>query len=135
MRQGRKLTYGRMTGLLLTGTLLLTTGGCALVVVGAAGGAAGAVYVSGQLKDRLEAPVPRVHQATVAALKDLDLPILKEKGDKLSAHVETQFADDKYVWIAIEADGEEAAKITIRVGVIGDEAKSRAILEAVRRHL
>jgi len=135
MQQGRKMTRERVTGFLLAGMLLLTNVGCALVVVGAAGGAAGAVYVGGQLKDRLEASVPQVHQAAVKALKELELPIREEKVDKLTAHLESELSDEKHVWITIEADGEDGAKITIRVGIVGDEAKSKAILEAVRRHL
>src|SRR5262249_38284641 len=114
--------------------LLGTTTGCWLVV-GAAGGAAGAVYIMGQLKDRLDAPVASVHDATVAALKGMDLPIKEDKADKLSAHVESEFADGQHVWITIEADGEEGSRITIRVGVTGDEPKSRAILDALKQRL
>lgn len=131
----REMICKGVTGFVLASLLLVTMSGCAALVVGAAGGAAGAVYVMGQLKDRLDATVPQVHQATVAALKDLDLSILEEKGDKLTAHVESEFSDGKHVWIAVEADGEDGARITIRVGMVGDEAKSRAILDAIRRHL
>lgn len=124
----------RVRDLLLAGLVLCTSTGC-WFVVGAAGGAAGAVYVMGQLKDRLDAPVAQVHDAAVAALKDLGLPIKEDKTDKLSAHVESEFADGQHVWITIEAEGEAASKITIRVGMVGDEAKSRKILDTLNQHL
>jgi len=124
----------RASDLIFATLLLGTTTGC-WFVVGAAGGAAGAVYVMGQLKDRLDAPVARVHDATVVTLKEMGLPIKEDKVDKLSAHVESEFADGQHVWITIEADGDEHSKITIRVGMTGDEPKSRAVLDALKAHL
>jgi hypothetical protein len=125
---------GPVSGLLLGGPLIMTLAGCWLVV-GAAGGAAGAIYVKGQLKDRLDAPVARVHEAARAALKDMGLSLHEDKADQLSAQVESKFADGTHVWITINADGEENSNITIRVGVLGDEGKSRAVLDAIKKRL
>ncbi|WP_447971944.1 DUF3568 family protein [Nitrospira sp. Kam-Ns4a] len=127
----------RIRTLWLSLTLLLTAPltGCALLLVGAAGGTAGVVYVNGQLKEELDVPVPTPHQAAVAGLKDLNLPVLEDKGDKLTASVKSDLASDTQVWISIESLTDSRSKITIRVGVMGDEAKSRQILEATKRHL
>src|SRR5215475_3315641 len=73
--------------------------GCLALAVGAAGGAAGAVYVMGKLKDEVDHPMPVVHEATVAALNDLELKLSEDKVDKLSAHMESEFSDDAHVWI------------------------------------
>lgn len=114
---------------------MLNAGCVGALLVGAAGGAAGTVYVMGQLKDEIHAPVPKVRKAAVAGLKGMGLPILVDKGDKLTATIESQFSDDKHVWITIESKNDSVSHISIRVGMLGDEQRSRRILEALRRHL
>ena len=104
--------------------LLFQNAGCFLVV-GAAGGAGGTVYVMGKLNDQLKAPVPKVRQATLAALKDLGLPVRSDVGDKLTTHVESEFSDGTRGWIDIEDASDAGSKLKIRVGLLGDEAKSR----------
>ncbi len=120
-------------GLLLAITLLQNTG--CFLVLGAAGGAAGTVYVMGKLKDEISAPVPKVHQATKAGLKDLGLPIREDQSDKLTAKLKSEFSDGTDVWIDIESKSDTVSQISIRVGLTGDEAKSRKILEALKKHL
>ena len=61
------------------------------------------------------------HDATVAALKALNLPIIEDAHDNLSARMKSQFADGTDVWIGIEPLTTESSKITVRVGVLGDE--------------
>jgi len=113
---------------------MLGASGCVLLV-GAAGGAGGTVYVMGKLKEDLNAPVPKVKRAAVAGLKDLGLPVLKDKGDQLTASLESEFSDGKHVWIDIEARDESSSQIGIRVGLLGDEQRSRRVLKAIRQHL
>ena len=113
----------------------LTASGCAALLLGAGGGVAGTVYVMGKLEDEVEASVPKAQQAAIAGLKDLDLPILKKKGDKLTAEIESKTADEKRVWVSIHSLTKSRSKIMIRVGYTGDEIRSRRILEATRTHL
>ena len=72
---------------------------------------------------------------TDAALKDLGLPIIQDKEDKLSAHLESEFSDGKRVWIDVQKASESVSELTIRVGLMGDDARSRQILAAIRKHL
>lgn len=109
--------------------------GCAAVLVGAAGGAAGTVYVMGKLEDEVRSPVMKVYQAAIAGLKELEMPILENNADKLSAHVESAFSDDTSVWININSLSPNWSQLTIRVGWFGDEARSQTILESIEAHL
>src|SRR5262245_6230146 len=95
--------------------------GCLALAVGAAGGAAGAVYVKGKLKDEVNHPVSVVHEATVAAMNDLELELSEDKVDKVSAHMESEFSDDTHVWIDLESVQDSRCRLTIRVGFSGDE--------------
>lgn len=115
--------------------LALLCSGCLALAVGAAGGAAGAVYVMGKLQDELNHPVSTVHAAALAGIKDLDLPVLQDKEDKLSAKLESEFADGKHVWIDLDTVADSRTRITIRVGVVGDEGRSRKLLNAIKKHL
>jgi len=115
--------------------LALVCSGCLALAVGAAGGAAGAVYVMGKLQDELNHSVSTVHKAALAGIKELDLPVLQDKEDKLTASLETEFADGKHVWIDLDTVADSRTRITIRVGLTGDEVRSRRILDAIKKHL
>jgi RNase adaptor protein for sRNA GlmZ degradation len=109
--------------------------GCLALAVGAAGGAAGAVYVMGKLQDEVNRPLPVVHEAAVAAMKDLELKLSEDRIDKISAHMESAFSDGPHVWIDMESVSDSRCRITIRVGLTGDEVRSRKIYEAIKQHL
>ncbi|HKY73178.1 MAG TPA: DUF3568 family protein [Nitrospira sp.] len=113
----------------------LLCSGCLALAVGAAGGAAGAIYVMGKLKDEVNYPVPVVHDATVAAMNDLELKLSEDKADKLSAHMESAFSDGTRVWIDLESVADSRCRLTIRVGLTGDEVRSRKIYDTIKQHL
>ena len=135
MRSDRLKQAVRVRRLVLCLVLWAFSSGCVALAVGAAGGVAGAVYVMGKLKDEVNHDVPAVHAATVAAMKDLDLKLSEDKADQVSAHLESEFADGKHVWIDLESIPENRTNLTIRVGLTGDEMRARKIHEAIKRHL
>ncbi len=115
--------------------LAASLSGCVALMVGAAGGAAGAVYIMGKLTEEVPYEVPIVHDAAKSALRDLDLTVSEDRADALSARLESEFADKSHVWIALDSVGDKRTKITIRVGLTGDETRSRKILERIQAHL
>jgi len=123
--------------LLMLSTVLLAMqlAGCAALLVGGAAGAGSVVYIKGQLKENVDASVSRTHDASISALKELKLPIIEDNHDRLSARIKSQAANGSDVWIEIESLGSESSKVTVRVGIMGDEPKSRQILDAIHRHL
>ncbi len=121
------MTASAMTGLLCSG--------CFALAVGVAGGAAGAVYVLGKLTDELNYEVPVVYAAATQAMNDLELKLSEDRSDKLTAHMKSEFADGTNIWIDMQSIAEDRTKLTIRVGVTGDEVRARKIHEAIKRHL
>ncbi|MFB0507051.1 MAG: DUF3568 family protein [Thermodesulfobacteriota bacterium] len=118
--------------------LAMQISGCAeavLVGVGAAGGAGAALWARGRMEERLDVPLSKVHTATLAALKDLELPINKDKKEGLKARVESQFPDGKYVCIGIRAVTESSSRIMVRVGTFGDKSRTQKIFEAIHTHI
>jgi hypothetical protein len=126
----------RRGGRLIIGLILACLcSGCVALAVGAASGVAGAVYVMGKLQEELNDPITAVHEATLQGLRDLDLPIAEDKSDKLAAHIESKLADGTHVWIDLNSIADSRTRLTIRVGAVGDEARSRKILAAIKAHL
>jgi Protein of unknown function (DUF3568) len=125
----------RVPGFVLSVVLAFFCSGCFWMAVGAAGGVAGAVYVMGKLKDEVNYDVSTVHKATVAALAELDLKVLEDKSDKVTAHVESEFSDGEHVWIDLESLTGSRTSLTIRVGITGNEGRARKIHDAIKRHL
>ena len=95
----------------------------------------GAVYTLGKLTDELSYEVPVVHAATTQAMNDLELRLSEDRSDKLTAHMESEFADGTNIWIDAQSIAEGRTKLTIRVGVLGDEARARRVYEAIKQHL
>ena len=113
----------------------LTCSGCFALAVGVAGGAAGAVYVLGKLTDEVNYDVPVVHAAATQAMSELGLKPSEDRADKLTAHIKSEFADGTNVWTDMQSIGDDRTKLTVRVGVTGDEVRARKIHEAIKRHL
>ena len=125
----------RVPSLVLCVVLAFFCSGCFWMAVGAVGGVAGAVYTMGKLKDEVNYDVSTVHKATVAALAELELKLLEDKVDKLSAHVESEFSGGEHIWIDLESLSNSRTSLTIRVGVTGNEVRARKIYDAIKRHL
>ena len=123
--------------LVLLSVLIVATGltGCIALLAGGAAGAGSAVYIKGQLKEDLSVSVATAHNASIAALKELNLPIIEDSFDKLTAKMKSRFADGNDVWIDIEYAQLDTSKLTIRVGILGDEPKARQILDAIHNHI
>lgn len=80
---------------------------------------------------QVDVPFSKLHPATLETLKNLDLPIKKDEKAKLTAKIDSQFADGKKVSLSIRAITESSSLIEVRVGVLGDEFRSRKIINAI----
>ena len=115
-------------------TMVISQSGC-FFLVGAAAGVGGYVWVKGALEQNLNATAEQVHAATVKALNKLKLTTVSDQSDRLKSKVVAEFADGQNVNIDIDALTELTTKIRIRVGVLGDKAKSELILSKIKRYL
>lgn len=132
------MVFRRLNQAVLLLVLAIQISGCAeavLVGIGATGGAGAALWYRGKMEESLDVPFSKAHAATIAALKDLKLPIKKDQKGGLKARIESQFPDGKYVWIKLRAVTDSSSKVTVRVGVFGDRSKSQEIFDAMHEHL
>lgn len=115
--------------------LAALSGGCLLVAGAAAVGAGAYVYVNGEYKQTVDAPLERTWNAAVAAVDDLKLTVKTKQHDGLKGRITADQADGANVWISLDAAGEKSTTIVIRVGVAGDEAASQLIMSKIQSRL
>ncbi len=132
MRNLRR-TAGLLAGLMVA--VAATGGGCVALAVGAAAGVGTYAYIKGELTDVEEATLDRSYEAAQAAVKDLEFKTKDQAKDAISAHVDAVEADGTEVKIKMESKGEKLTKFYVRVGVFGDESKSRLIMDKIKKHV
>ena len=123
--------------LLVISMLIVTVfsqSGC-FFLVGATAGVGAYVWVKGALEQNLNATAEKVHDATTKALNSQKLTIVLDQADRLKAKVVAEFSDGQNVTVEINALTEKTTKIQIRVGILGDKAKSELILNTIKRYL
>ncbi len=115
-----------LAAVVLTSLTLFT--GCAVLLVGAAAGAGGVAYVQGELKVTESVSQEVAVRAAERALQDLKLVVIKRQQDGLSGLIEARTAGDQKVTLKTRRLADQSTAVGIRVGILGDEAKSRQIL-------
>jgi hypothetical protein len=99
----------------------------------AAAGAGTAIYYTGQVERTLPVSLSRAHEAAVAALHDASLPVLEEKADSLTGHLESEYADGKPVWIDLKSLSDALTEVKVRVGHLGEKSRALDILNRIEK--
>lgn len=125
--------------LLLCTTLAILPGvaGCLAVAAGA-GAAAGVgtyAYVTGKLTATVDGSLDRAYDATAAALKSMEFNEVSKDKDAFQARFVSKMADGTEVKVDLVKKTEKSTEVNIRVGTFGDEKKSVAILDEIKKHL
>lgn len=81
------------------------------------------------------ASIDEVYEATLKALKELELLPTRKTKDALGAEIITYDAQDKKVTIRLKSAAEGTTKLSIRIGVFGSETKSRLIYQKIHDNL
>lgn len=109
--------------------------GCFPLVIGAAAGASGVIWAKGELRETFRQPLLKVYPATLQALKDLEINILSDRKDDLVAKIKAELVDGREIHITIDHLTSNSSKLSLRIGVLGDEGKSREILSRIHEQL
>ena len=118
---------------MLVGSMLLLQG-CVVAAVGL--GAAGTIaYVRGDLQAVESESIDDVYEASLKALKELELLPTRKSKDALGAEIDTYDAQDKKITIRLKSTAEDTTELSIRIGVFGSETKSKLIYQKIRKNL
>lgn len=110
------------------------TPGCVAVVAGAAG--AGAVaWVRGELDATVSARFDDVVAAANRAVADLQFAKVSEKKSAIDAEIVARTGQDKRIVIRLDRTSDTLSRVRIRIGLVGDEALSRLILDKINAQL
>jgi hypothetical protein len=111
--------------LLLAGALQ----GCAVVLIGggAAGGATGVAYANGELEQVHAAPYDKVWDASLRALRTLNIRVSETQKDKISAKAVGAKSDGTSVVVSVLPVTKDTTSVRIRIGTFGDRPASEQI--------
>jgi len=122
-----------MATTLLLGTLLFSAG-CAAILVGGAAATGTYVYLDGQAKNTYQASLQKSYNASLAACRELTIPVTSETRDGTSGKITGKLSGDTVI-ISMKLVGDNLTEITVRVGLFGNESASRRIHATISRHL
>jgi hypothetical protein len=119
--------------------LLLLPGlaGCPVVLVGAGAGAgAGTVaYIAGEYSQVHAGAYERVWSATLGALNQMNIRVVKTEKDALGGTITARRGDDSSISLKVEPTGAETTTVKIRVGLLGDRPASESIQARIQSGL
>lgn len=119
--------------ILVLGGLGLSISGCAAALVGA--GAAGVGYVRGDLRATVDKNIAAVYDASLKAMDELELNIISKEKTALDAKIITRTSQDKKIQIILKRTEADTTKLSIRIGMFGDETQSRTIYDQIKKNL
>ena len=119
--------------LLFAAALMLVQGCMTVALVGA--GAGTVMYAKGDLEAVLSNDINSAYEAVLKSLEQLELKVSSKVKDELAAKIVARDAQDKKITIGLASTAENATKLNIRVGLFGDETKSRLIYEQIQKNL
>jgi hypothetical protein len=92
------------------------------------------LWVRGAIETNLDKDIDHVYRASQQAIADLQFAKVSERKSGLDGQIIARTALDKKIDIVLEKVG-SATKVTIRVGLMGDQQMSLAILDRIKSHL
>lgn len=114
-------------------SLVVALSGC--IVLAAAAGGSGALYIKGAAKKSYPYGVERTFKATLAAVEDAGIVVYEKKYDQTSGQIAGNAADGKKLKVHFKALGDKVTEVKIRVGTLGDRARSEQIIEKIDARL
>lgn len=125
MRPGRLRSVEPLLFLALAGMLQ----GCPVVLIGggAAGGGAGVAYAKGEMEQVHAAPYEPVWDATLRALRTLNISVSETRKDQISAKATGTKSDGTAVVVTVLPVTKDSTSVRVRVGTFGDSPESERI--------
>lgn len=112
----------------------LSFSGCAAIVAGGAGAGATYAYLQGWLERDYEVTLDQAHKASITAVQSLGMSVVEDVRDVGSSKIKATKGDQTN-WISLSSKGKKLTTISVRSGMLGDEAASKTIHREIERRL
>lgn len=124
-RSGWRRNVGLMLLLILAGALQ----GCPLILIGggAAGGGAGVAYSKGEIEQVHPVPYDKAWNATLSALRTLNITVGETEKDQISGKVVGAKSDGTSVVVSVLPVTKDTTSVRVRIGTFGDRPFSEQI--------
>lgn len=119
--------------LIVCGSAFFMQGCTAVLLVGA--GAGTVAYLKGDLNAVMSEDVGHIYAATLKALDELEIATTRRQKDALSAVIVGRTIEDKKITIKLKSTEDKLTKLSIRIGMFGNESMSRAIYEQIKKNI
>jgi hypothetical protein len=135
--RSRVTTCLRLLALVAAGALPVS---CAAPVVVATGGlsvlqAGTAAFINGELEAAIPKPLPVVYDAADQAIRQLQFTISAAKLGEVNGYIYATQVQGRRIEITCEEKTPVVTKVSIRVGVFGDQPLARLILATLQSKL
>ncbi len=125
----RRAVVSQQIALLLLLALAGVLQGCPMILmgVGATGGVAGTTYAKGELEQVHAAPYNTVWDATLHALRTMNVALSEMQKDQISAKAVGAESDGTSVTVTVLPVTRDTTSVRVRVGTFGDRPASERI--------
>ncbi len=115
-------------------SLSLFTGCAALVIggIGAAAGVGGYHYYQGELTANINTGIRFVWEGTKKAIKDLGYTIEEESHSETKGKIKASKSGDEPITVTLKYISSDKTEVGIRVGLFGDKDRSAEILQRIK---
>lgn len=108
--------------------------GCAYAVIGGTAAGGTYAYVAGWLHKDYEAPLEQTYEASLEAMLDLGIRVETKTLSLSKANVRGKKGDETII-VKMEKMSGGVVKVSVRVGVLGDEQASKEVHKAIADNL
>ncbi len=123
-----------MRAIILALSLLLSSG-CTVVGVGVASAIGGTHYLSGEIKASYPVSIYHLYEVSLYTFKEEQMKVVSVENTKIDADIEAKYDSDTNVKVHIYYNKEGYATLGIRVGMIGNEKRSRKLLRKMEKYI
>ena len=109
--------------------------GCTVIGVGVASAIGGTHYFSGEIKASYPVSIYHLYEVSLYTFQEEQMKVVSVKNTKTDADIKAKFDDDTSVKVHIYYNKEGQATLGVRVGMIGDEKRSRELLKKMEKYI
>lgn len=109
--------------------------GCIAAAAGAAAGYGAYEYNDGEYTGVVGAPLDRAWRATLTTLEQTGATIKSKVRERAGGRIRAARADGTRVQIDLSIQSGDFTRLSIRIGVLGDEPASRALVAKIKGNL
>ena len=126
----------KIKSLILVVLLAFSSGCTSLIVAGSVAAVSGSTYyVNGSIQASYPVSISHLYDVTLYTFQENSIKLKSVENTYNDADIVAYTLNDEPVTVHIDYDDEDNARISIRIGSISDEKRTRRLLRAIENNL